>query len=176
MPVIAVASANPVKIKAARRGFERMFPDQQFTIQSVIAPSGVSHQPLTSMETLAGARNRIANAFALYPTADYWIGIEGGVEEEDGMMTAFAWVAVRTADRIGQARSGAFALPPAVADLVREGKELGEADDIIFGRINSKQANGAIGLLTEDALDRAALYEQAVILALVSFKNPELYP
>jgi non-canonical (house-cleaning) NTP pyrophosphatase len=27
--------------------------------------------------------------------------------------------------------------PPAVAELIREGKELGEADDPVFGRSNS---------------------------------------
>jgi non-canonical (house-cleaning) NTP pyrophosphatase len=53
--------------------------------------------------------------------------------------------------------------------------ELGEADDLVFGRSNSKQDNGAIGLLTGDVIDRAQLYEQAVILALVPFKNPDMY-
>jgi non-canonical (house-cleaning) NTP pyrophosphatase len=77
--------------------------------------------------------------------------------------------------RLGQARSGTFLLPPAVADLVRQGVELGEADDRVFGRQNSKQANGAIGLLTGDVIDRVALYEHAVILALVPFLRPDLY-
>jgi len=59
--------------------------------------------------------------------------------------------------------------------LVRQGVELGEADDRIFGRNNSKQQNGAVGLLTGDAVDRAGLYVPAVIFALIPFKNPELY-
>jgi non-canonical (house-cleaning) NTP pyrophosphatase len=53
--------------------------------------------------------------------------------------------------------------------------ELGEADDRVFGCNNSKQQNGAIGLLTGDAVDRAGLYVPAVIFALIPFKNPELY-
>jgi non-canonical (house-cleaning) NTP pyrophosphatase len=52
---------------------------------------------------------------------------------------------------------------------------LGEADDIVFGRSNSKQKEGAIGLLTGNVVDRAGLYEHAVILALVPFKNVALY-
>jgi len=60
--------------------------------------------------------------------------------------------------------------------LIRQGKELGEADDIVFGRSNSKQENGAVGLLTDNAIDRAQLYEHAMILALIPFKNEALYP
>jgi non-canonical (house-cleaning) NTP pyrophosphatase len=62
-----------------------------------------------------------------------------------------------------------------VADLIRQGKELGEADDLVFNRSNSKQDNGAVGLLTGNVIDRAQLYEQAVILALAPFKNTEWY-
>lgn len=56
-----------------------------------------------------------------------------------------------------------------------EGKELGEADDLVFGQTNSKQANGAVGILTDNVLTRTTFYEPAVILALIPFKNPELY-
>ena len=59
---------------------------------------------------------------------------------------------------------------------MRQGLELGQADDIVFGRSNSKQANGAVGILTDDVIDRAQLYEPAVIFALIPFKNPDLYP
>ena len=45
----------------------------------------------------------------------------------------------------------------------------------MFGRTNSKQQNGAVGLLTGDVIDRIALYEPAVVLALVPFRNPRLY-
>jgi non-canonical (house-cleaning) NTP pyrophosphatase len=49
------------------------------------------------------------------------------------------------------------------------------ADDIVFSCSNSKQDNGAVGLLTDNVIDRAQLYEQAVILALIPFKNERLY-
>ncbi len=76
---------------------------------------------------------------------------------------------------MGSARSGSFELPPGVADLVRQGVELGEADDRIFQRHDSKRQDGAIGILTGGAIDRRELYAHAVGLALVVFKNPELY-
>ena len=177
MTTIVVSSTNPVKIQSARSGFEKMFPGQAVTVRSVAVPSGVSDQPVGDAETFQGAYGRACGARDLIPQsdADYWLGIEGGVEDLDGEMCAFAWVVVLDGSRCGKARSGAFYLPHPIAELVRAGRELGEADDIVFERSNSKQANGAVGILTGDALDRAGLYEQAVLLALIPFKNPELY-
>jgi len=173
---IIIASQNPVKIQAVLHGFQRMFLDQELTVQTVSVPSGVSRQPLSNAETLQGAVNRAAGAALQMPDADFWVGIEGGVEEtERGEVLAFAWVAVCDVHQMGRGRTGTFYLPPRVATLIRQGKELGEADDIVFGRTNSKQENGAVGLLTGDVIDRAQLYEQAVILALIPFKNPALY-
>jgi inosine/xanthosine triphosphatase len=199
MKTVIVASHNPVKVQAAREGFARMFPAEEFTFQTLTTPSGVSDQPFSSQETLRGAYNRASRARELAPQADYWIGIEGGVEESpDGIaltgaagaepadntapasiahptLAAFAWVVVLSGTRLGKGRTGMLFLPPRVAELVHQGKELGEADDIVFGRTNSKQENGAVGLLTGNVIDRAAFYEQAVILALIPFRNPDLY-
>lgn len=187
MKRIVVASTNPVKIRAALNGFRRMFQLETFEVTGHSVPSGVSRQPGSDEETRRGARNRVREARILAPEADFWIGIEGGVGashegsdvEKAGElidnMIAYAWIVVDSKDQTGESRTGAFTLPRAVAELVRQGMELGEADDLVFGRTNSKQENGAIGLLTDDAVDRAQLYEQAVILALVPFKNPALY-
>ncbi|MDD5263960.1 MAG: DUF84 family protein, partial [Candidatus Bipolaricaulis sp.] len=67
-------------------------------------------------------------------------------------------------------------LPDTVAALVRQGVELGEADDRVFGRTDSKRDVGAVGLLTGEVIDRTALYEHAVVLALIPFRNAALYP
>ena len=58
MKTIVLASHNPVKAQAALTGFQRMFPDEQFQLQMMAADSGVRSQPLSSDETLSGARNR----------------------------------------------------------------------------------------------------------------------
>ena len=115
------------------------------------------------------------HAAELVPNADYWVGIEGGVEDKQGSMSALAWVVVMSKNLMGKGRTGTFFLPDEVANLVREGKELGEADDLVFNRKNSKQSDGAIGLLTGNVIDRSQLYEEAVILALIPFKNVEMY-
>jgi inosine/xanthosine triphosphatase len=189
MKTVIVASQNPIKVQAAQDGFMRMFPGDDFTFQALSAPSEVSDQPFTSAETLQGAFNRARNARSLSPNADYWIGIEGGVDQApEGApvyggsdsnikkaLVAFAWVVILSGNQVGKGQTGVLFLPPRVAELVYQGKELGEADDIVFGKTNSKQENGAVGLLTGDVIDRAIFYEQAVILALIPFRNPELY-
>jgi inosine/xanthosine triphosphatase len=175
MKSIILASTNPVKRDAVLTGFLRMFPNDEFYIQGIAVPSGVSDQPLDSGETLQGALNRSARAAAARPEADYWVGIEGGVENLAGKLAAFAWVVVRSNQGLGKSRTGTFFLPPAVTELIRAGKELGEAGDLVFGRINSKTENGAVGLLTRDVIVRAELYAHAVVLALIPFKNGDLY-
>ena len=175
MKVIGLASKNPVKVAAALWGFQRMFAEEEFEVRSVPVSSSVCHQPLSDDETLRGALGRAQQARSLLADADYWVGIEGGVEDQATEMAAFAWVVILSVNgRVGKG-TGTFFLPEAVAELVRRGKELGEADDIVFSQANSKQDQGAIGLLTDNVVDRTQLYAQAVILALIPFKNRMLY-
>jgi inosine/xanthosine triphosphatase len=62
MKSIVLASNNPVKRDAVLTGFLRMFPDEEFFINGITSPSGVSNQPLSSNETLQGALNRLEQA------------------------------------------------------------------------------------------------------------------
>jgi inosine/xanthosine triphosphatase len=172
---LVVASHNPVKLAAAEEGFRAMFPETACQVLAVDVDTGIAAQPRSDAETLHGAQLRARLAQQTAPQAELWFGIEGGVQDTPEGMLAFAWVVAISAAGSGQARSGAFCLPPAVTALVRQGMELGEADDIVFGRVNSKQENGAVGLLTGDVIDRRALYVPAVIMALIPHKNPALY-
>jgi inosine/xanthosine triphosphatase len=176
MKTIVVASHNPVKSQAALVGFQAVFPDHEFQLTRVTTDSGVNLQPVGDDETLRGASNRAETARLLQPGADYWVGIEGGIDDQQGQMSAFAWVVILGNRQAGKGRTATFYLPPAVANLVRNGMELGHADDIVFQRDNSKQENGAIGLLSGNAITRSSLYEQAVVMALLPFRNPDLYP
>lgn len=173
---IIVASKNPVKINAALSGFRKMFPQEVFEIEGVSVASGVSDQPMSDDETIRGARTRMENACAQHADADFWVGIEGGIEDAHNEMQAFAWIVVKSKDgNVGRGRTGMFLLPPQVARLVRQGKELGEADDIVFGKTNSKQENGAVGLLTDNIVHREQYYTDTVVLALIPFRNRLLY-
>lgn len=173
--LVIIASQNPVKIACVRQAFERCFPEENFAFAGMAAPSGVPDQPMGEEETLLGARNRAQYCREARPEASYWVGVEGGITDHGDEMEAFAWMAVLSAGKEGKARTANFYLPEAVATLVRQGVELGHADDQVFGRSNSKQGNGAVGILTNGLIDRTAYYEPAVILALIPFMQPELY-
>lgn len=176
MKRIIVGSQNPVKINAALEGFQAIFPEQEYAVEGVAAASGVKHQPMSDAETLQGAMNRMSHASQLDPRADFWVGIEGGLEENGTEMEIFAWVAVKSkSGAIGKSRTGTFVLPEKLSALIRQRKELAEADDMVFGRKNSKSTNGSVGILTADAIDRTEYYKASVILALIPFKNEELY-
>lgn len=175
MKTIVVASKNPVKIGAVQAAFRRMYPAEEFEMQGVSVSSGVGHQPISEKQTYRGADQRARNAALAVKAADYWVGIEGGIEDTDQGMVAFAWVVILSAGGTGKGRTGSFVLPEPVAELVRQGHELGAANDLVFGRQNSKQQEGAIGLLTDNAMDRTELYEHAVVLALAPIKSRHLY-
>jgi inosine/xanthosine triphosphatase len=129
---------------------------------------------MSDSETRRGAGNRAQTAQSAEPNADYWIGIEGGVEDKNGSLEAFAWVVIISPVRMGSGRTGAYFLPQETTQLIRQGYELGDADDMVFGRSNSKQQNGSVGILTHDVIDRTAYYVHAVILALIPFVNLQL--
>jgi inosine/xanthosine triphosphatase len=175
MQKVIVASNNPVKVEATRRGFQTMFPDCVFQFDNFLVTSDVGQQPETDEETFQGAMNRAQNAREGAPDADYWVGIEGGVDDVLGDLVAFAWIVILSRGVSGKSRTGTFILPNTVAHLVRQGIELGHADDIVFERKNSKQKDGAIGILSDGVLDRTEYYEHAVLLALVPIKKAQLY-
>ncbi|MEM8523985.1 MAG: inosine/xanthosine triphosphatase [Bacteroidota bacterium] len=176
MKKIIIASKNPVKIQAALNGFQEMFPKVLFEAKGIAVPSGVSDQPMGSEETFQGAWNRVNVAREVQPNADFWIGIEGGnIRHDEDEMEVMAWIVVASKDRIGKARTAGFFLPKKIIDLINQGYELGDADDLVFGVNNSKSTLGSGGLLTEGVIDRTRFYVQAVIFALIPFKQTALY-
>jgi len=174
MVKIVVASKNPVKLDAVNEGLS-VFLGEMIEVFGVSVESEVPDQPMSNAETLQGAENRVENARLQFPDYDFYVGIEGGVEESASGLMAFAWIVISNGIKTGEARTASFFLPPEVARLVHQGMELGDADDIVFAKQNSKQQNGAIGLLTKDVITRKSLYVPAVQMAFIPFLNPELY-
>lgn len=175
MKRVVVASANPVKIACAQVAFEQIFLDEKFEVTGLETPSGVSKQPISEEETLAGANNRIDFIKSYYPEADFWVSIEGGVRKIKNYYEAFAWVLVHNGKKTGRAQTASFELPQQINNLIDRGVELGHADDAIFNRKNSKQKDGSVGQLTRNIIDRKEYYRHALVLALIPFLNPGFY-
>ena len=62
-----------------------------------------------------------------------------------------------------------------MAALVRAGAELGAADDAYFGRVNGKQHDGTVGMLTRGAITRTTYYVQPLVLALLPWSQAAHY-
>jgi inosine/xanthosine triphosphatase len=170
---VVVASRNPAKVNAVRAAFGASFPGATLDIVTVTVDSGVADQPVSDEETRRGALNRARNARARRVGADYWVGLEGGVETIDGELLAFAWMAVLDATgHRGMARSPTLPLPPDVRMRVARGEELGTANDAVFGTVGSKAGGGAFGLLSGGRFTREGVYAQTLCLALLPFINP----
>jgi inosine/xanthosine triphosphatase len=151
---VIIGSRNPIKIQCTEEAFELAF-GKRFMVQGLNVGSGVGKQPIGDSETYEGAFNRAFNSKVAFPEADYWVGIEGGAEEIGEEFIAFAWIVITDrAGKIGKAKTAAFFLPEVVRNLVKQGMELGEADDQVFNIVNSKQDNGAVGILTNGVTSR----------------------
>lgn len=120
MQKVIITSKNPVKINSITTAFLSIFPQEEFAFENVAVQSGVANQPLTSNETLLGAMTRVHNASEEVAGASYYVGIEGGVEENESGMECFAWVVIQAVDRkIGRAKTASFYLPQKVVDLIK---------------------------------------------------------
>jgi inosine/xanthosine triphosphatase len=159
MKKVIVASENPIKIAVAKRAFAGVYPDENFEFVAVKSESGVSDQPMNE-ETEQGASNRLNFIRDLMPEADFWISQEGGIYEDGERLYNRAWIAV--CDKAGYV-------------YIREGMELGVANDVFFNSVNSKQGIGAIGFLTDGLIDREAYYTQAAVIALSEIKHQAWY-
>lgn len=172
MKNVIIASLNPAKIQAVESAFSSVFPQHEFNFKGVSVPSNVSDQPMSNCETYLGSTNRVYNAQQVEPSADYYVGIEAGIEGH----TTFAWMIIESrSGQRGESRSASLMLPPVVIKKLEEANELGDVMDEVFKTHNIKQKGGAIGLLTQNQLTRSSVYHQALILALIPFSNPEHY-
>ncbi|MFW1138597.1 inosine/xanthosine triphosphatase [Vibrio parahaemolyticus] len=169
---VVIASLNPAKINAVKSAFQSAFPQKAFEFVGISVPSEVADQPMTNEETHRGAVNRVKNAKVEMPTADFYVGLEAGIE---GNVT-FAWMVIESDTHRGESRSASLMLPPEVLAQLADANELGDVMDKVFGTENIKQKGGAISLLTQNQLTRSSVYHQALILALIPFTNPDHFP
>jgi inosine/xanthosine triphosphatase len=171
--LVAVGSLNPVKIAATSAGFTAIWPDTAWEVKGVDVPSGVSDQPMSNAESIRGARNRATLARERLD-ADYGAGIESGLARIEGIWyTAGRIVIVDREGREGISSTMIRPVPLPSLELVLQGMELGHANDQVFGRHNSKQGTGLIGLLTNDVLTREGIFRDTVIGALGRFLHPD---
>ena len=168
---VVVASANPAKIRAVLDALTQIFAGQTLQCHGQSTASGVAAQPMSSEETLQGALNRLHSIEASAPGADYYVAMEAGLDGD----CSLAWIAISHQSRISKSRSASLPLPPAALMAMQQGEELGDVMDRMFAQSNVKQQGGAIAMLTNHVLTRSGVYQQAIILAMIPFIQPQLF-
>jgi inosine/xanthosine triphosphatase len=166
---VAVGSGNPVKRDATTRAIA------DATVVAEPVPSGVSEQPVGHGETRTGAENR-ARAALRAGDYDVGVGIEGGVATFDGASDPFLvmWAAVTDGERSGCGTGPSLRLPPAIADRVDDGEELGPVMDDVLGTTDVAKKAGAAGAFTDGRMTRTDALESAVTSAMAPFLS-DLY-
>ncbi|WP_461200983.1 DUF84 family protein [Anoxybacillus sp. TBDG-1] len=156
---IAVGTKNNTKVKAVKA----VFHEAHHTIMASDVQPSVSKQPFSDEETLQGAIERATLAVS-HQQADIGIGLEGGVfVAQDGMIWLCNWGAL--VDRGGAvvvAGGARIPLPNEIGEQLKMGKELAEVMDGYANRYDVRSNEGAIGILTNGAIDRTTMYTHIV--------------
>jgi inosine/xanthosine triphosphatase len=175
---VVVGTTNPAKLSCVRQVVAQVFPATEHEIVGVQVPSGVSDQPFSVDETRAGSYGRAKAALAEVPDADYAVGLEGGVEVIGEQFFECGWMCVIRGDtgRVGWGSSARFELSRKIVDQLRQGKELAEVMTALSGVEEVGKKQGAMGILTNDNLDRKSAYSHGLIFAFAPFlSDPQRY-
>ena len=183
--LVAIGTLNPCKVGAVRRFFQESssFLHKHPKLHPVSVSSGVSEQPKSLRETIEGAKNRAAAAFAAISRSTQQhleligIGLESGLMEveNEGVFDVCVCAVLRIgADGrqcIDIGLSCAFEIPSAIMKFVNEGKDLsvasnaaGFASDPDIGK-----HGGLISILTDGSVSREDYTVQAIHMGMIKF-------
>lgn len=193
--LVAVGTKRGPKLDAVREALDQssrlLAPDGAFEVRGFDVESGVSHTPLSSAESMRGAKQRVD---ALLNLADrdsyqYFIGMEGGLEVIAGddlhdqsadnihrRVFLESWAYIGDGSRGHFGRSGAIELPEALAvEVLDHGIELASAIDKFAGMAGIRDSQGAWGVLSRDLITRRDAFRVAAIAAFAPFYNATLF-
>ncbi len=164
MVEVAVATSNPMKIRAVERVFNRFY---EARVKPVHIDHGVPEQPV-GVQVYEGAYRRAVLALET-AGADFGVGIEAGPIKVDPVGYLEGQIAVvASSEGIGVGVSPLFMLPDDVLERVVQGVELSEA----FRHKRSHDVGesiGIVGIVTRGAVTRQDLTEAALAMALIPF-------
>ena len=172
---VAVGSTNKVKVDAVRNIFTQAFGLVE--IVSVEPEHGIEKQPM-EQRVVEGAIRRAKNALEK-THADLGVGVEAGLflNRILGRHLDIQYCAI--VDSSGRCTVGhgpGFEYPPEVVKAVLAGGTVGDMMSKLTGIEDIGHKSGSIGYLSDGMIDRTALTEISVLMALVPRIRRELYP
>ena len=173
---ILMGTKNPGKIEGAKNAFSRYFKDVE--IEGISVDSEVGNQPVNE-EIFQGAKNRVKNlkkyAKENNIEADYYVATEAGITNLLG-----DWIDINSAvveDSNGFQSVGTsqgFPIPERYIQEIID-TELGKVMDKVFEGKELGKGKGGIYNLTHNQLTRLELTEGAIIMALISHINGDIW-
>lgn len=168
---VIVGSNNPTKLDAVRQAFAIVWPDREFSFDTLDAPSRVNDQPLSEEESIRGASNRAK--FALEQThADYAVGIEGGMYQINNQWFVSDWVVViDSSGKQGIGGTPRYPVPQKISQHVDENYDLSAVLAEKHGHKDIGKLDGYAGLTTGNHITRTTSNRDAVVIALAIFSR-----
>jgi inosine/xanthosine triphosphatase len=201
--LIAVGSTRGPKLDAVHDALrlcaEQLNPNVRFEVLGFAVDSGVGHTPLSSAESMRGARQRTDALMQMASGNDevyqYFVGLEGGLEVMEsnqaqegqggnidsvgnGGRRVFleSWAYVSDGSRGHFGHSGGIELPPALAhEVLDKGVELAAAIDKFAGMAGIRDNQGAWGVLSNNLITRREAFRVALVAAFAPFFNANLF-
>jgi inosine/xanthosine triphosphatase len=172
---VAVGSTNKVKVDAVRNIFTQAFG--LIEIVSVEPEHGVEKQPMEE-RVVEGAIGRAKSAIDK-TDADIGVGVEAGLFHNKilGRHLDIQYCAIMDkSERCTVGHGPGFEYPPEVVKAVLAGGTVGDTMSKLTGIEDIGHKSGSIGYLSDGMIDRTALTEISVLMALVPRIRRELYP
>ena len=174
---LAVGSQRGPKVDALRAVLVEIDPHRAWAIEAFAAESGVRETPLSRDEIQLGARRRVEQLLRERPGFDLYVGMEGGLETNDGQAWLANWAYASDGARGYFGSGGAVPLPPPITEeVLHKSRSLAAVIDELAGRADIRSQEGTWGILTRNLITRQHAFRNALVNALVPFLlAPELF-
>lgn len=171
---IAAGTTNPVKIQAIKNVFSKIFKDVE--VIPVLVDSKVGSEPFDS-EVIKGAVERAKQAYK--SGVDLGVGIEAGLFKNPYAISEYLdvqYCAIYDGEKTTIGCGAGFEYPRKVVERVlKEKKEIGIVMEELTGIKDIGETIGSIGYLSKGIINRIALTEQAILMALIPRLNSKIY-
>lgn len=175
---IFVGSTNPVKVNSTAIAASETWPEAK--VKGLEVASGIAAQPMSDEETQQGSKNRAVAVLELAKkmllaegSIDdlknnlLGVGLEGGVFLKGDELWSTVWATVVDVEgNVFQSNGARFKVPQLIAQKILTGGEMGPVVSQITGKDDIKQKSGAIGIVTNNFIDRTEEYTGIIKLAL----------
>lgn len=166
MKKIVLTSQNPVKVSVVRNVMEHLVPDVSF--EHIALDLGAKNTELFGkQQILTHMTNMLSKAREMVPDAEYYVSMQGGMEDEESEMHETAYVMVLdSTGRSEVSRCSTFKVPTQIAHEVRNGRDFATAVDGFFKVQDTKTTGGFVSILTNGIVNKESHYSQPFAIAI----------